>query len=150
MIKLKDALTGVTRLGFDTSPIIYFIEANPGYDKLVTEIFQLIALNQISGVTSVITLIEVMVHPLLHNDLHLQQEYRDLLLNSHNFETVPIDISMAEQAAHFRARYSLRTPDALQVIAALHAGCDAFLTNDTGLRRVTELRMLVLDDLDVS
>jgi hypothetical protein len=40
MTKLDDALMGVTRLGFDTSPVIYFVEANPQYDALVTEIFQ--------------------------------------------------------------------------------------------------------------
>ena len=39
MTPLDDALAGVTTVGFDTSPIIYFIEANPRYDVLVTEIF---------------------------------------------------------------------------------------------------------------
>jgi len=40
MTKLDDALIGVRRLSFDTSPVIYFVEANPQYDALVTEIFQ--------------------------------------------------------------------------------------------------------------
>jgi hypothetical protein len=35
VMKLKDALTGVTRLGLDTPPIIYFVEANPQYDVLL-------------------------------------------------------------------------------------------------------------------
>lgn len=150
MTTLNDALAGVIRLGVDTAPVIYFIEANPKYDSLVTEIFQRIDHEQIRGVTSVITLIEVLIHPLLKHDTHLQQEYRDLLLQSSNFETVPIDLAVAEQAALLRARYNLRTPDALQVATALCAGCDAFLTNDASLRRVTEPRILVLDDLEVS
>ncbi len=33
-----------------------------------------------------------------------------------------------------------------RIATALDAGCEAFLCNDTGLRRVTELRVLVLDD----
>ena len=40
MMPLDDALAGVTAVGFDTSPIIYLIEANPKYDILITEIFQ--------------------------------------------------------------------------------------------------------------
>jgi predicted nucleic acid-binding protein len=31
---------------------------------------------------------------------------------------------------------------------ALAAGCDAFLTNDRDLKRVTEIRVLLLDDFD--
>jgi predicted nucleic acid-binding protein len=42
----------------------------------------------------------------------------------------------------------LRLPDALQIAVALEAGCEAFLTNDLTLKRVVELRVLVLDDLE--
>jgi predicted nucleic acid-binding protein len=45
-----------------------------------------------------------------------------------------------------RARYNLRTPDALQVATALVRRCEAFLTNDARLKRVTEIRVLTLDD----
>jgi hypothetical protein len=37
-MKLDVALHGVRRLGVDTAPVIYFIEANPQFDALVTEI----------------------------------------------------------------------------------------------------------------
>jgi predicted nucleic acid-binding protein len=60
---------------------------------------------------------------------------------------VPINQNMALQAAELRARYNLQLPDAFQVAIALAAGCEAFLTNDTMLSRVTELRVIVLDDL---
>lgn len=77
----------------------------------------------------------------------LEQEYRDLLLHSRNFKLLPIDPAIAECAADLRARYRFRTPDELQIAAALMAGCQAFLTNDPQLKRATELRVLVLDDL---
>lgn len=62
--------------------------------------------------------------------------------------TVVINAAIAERAAALRVRYRLRTPDALQVAAALAHGCEAFLTNDRDLARVTDLRMIILDDLD--
>jgi predicted nucleic acid-binding protein len=43
----------------------------------------------------------------------------------------------------------LRTPDAFQIAAALGAGCEAFLTNDLALSQVAELRVLVLDKLEM-
>jgi predicted nucleic acid-binding protein len=54
---------------------------------------------------------------------------------------------MADIAAEMRASYGFRTPDALQLACGIAAGCDAFLTNDHTLRRVTEIPVLVLDDL---
>ncbi|MGB8507425.1 MAG: PIN domain-containing protein [Pyrinomonadaceae bacterium] len=150
MTELDDALANVSSLGLDTSPFIYFVEAHPHYDGVVTEVFRRIAGNVCSGVTSVITLCEVLVHPLLRGNSHLQSEYQDLLLNSANLRTIPVDSEIAVRASALRAKYSIRTPDALQIAAAISSGCEAFLTNDATLRRVTEISILVLDDLQVT
>jgi predicted nucleic acid-binding protein len=49
-----------------------------------------------------------------------------------------------------RARHRLRTPNALQIAAALSVGCRAFLTNDASLGRMNELRVLGLDDFSAA
>jgi predicted nucleic acid-binding protein len=144
---LETVLTGVARLGLDTAPLIYFVEAHPHYDALVIEIFRRIADGELGGVTSVITLTEVLTQPLRQGRADLQAQYRDLLADSANFELISIDPAAAELAADLRARYNLRTPDALQIAVALAAGCQAFLTNDQTLKRVTELQIVILDDL---
>lgn len=54
--KLDDALQGVNRLGLDTAPIIYFIESNPQYDVLLTEVFRRISNGGVEALCSVITL----------------------------------------------------------------------------------------------
>ena len=149
MTKLDDALQGVQQLGLDTAPVIYFIETNPKYDALVTEIFRRISRGVLEGLCSVITLTEVLVQPLRQRDQQLAQDYSDLLLNSRHFATVSIDPVTATTAADLRARYALRTPDALQVAAAMQGGCQAFLTKDTTLRLVTAIRVLVLDELEL-
>jgi predicted nucleic acid-binding protein len=46
-------------------------------------------------------------------------------------------------------RYNLQLPDAVQVATDLTAGCEAFLTNDRALKRVTKLRILVVGELVV-
>ena len=127
MTKLADSLQGVTRLGLDTVSFIYFVEARQPHLSLVDAVIHQIDRGDFRGITSVVTLTEVLVHPFLHNDHMLQQEDRDLLLNSRNFETVGIDVALAEHAAELRARYRLLTPDALQLAAAIARGCEAFL-----------------------
>lgn len=149
MIKLDKALSGVTLLGFDTAPIIYFVEANPRYDAVVTEIFQRVDKGVVQGVTSVISLLEVVVMPMRSGNSILRQQYTDLLMHSAHLETRPITAEVAQYAADLRARYNLRTPDALQVAVAIVDGCQAFLTNDIALKRISELSVLVMDELEL-
>jgi predicted nucleic acid-binding protein len=150
MTKLDDALRGISRLGLDTSPVIYFIEANPKYDAVVTEVFQRITGGAPEGFSSVISLAEVLVLPLRQGDQKLVKDFTDLLSHSRHFTLSSITPTIAVSAADLRARYtSLRTPDALQIAAALDSKCQAFLTNDVKLRQVKELPILILDDLEL-
>lgn len=148
-MKLDDALHGVSRLAFDTAPIIYFVEANPAYDKLVSHIFNRVAAGELEGWTSVISLSEVLVQPFVSGRNDLQAAYRELLLKSSNFHTLPINATVAEHAARMRAAYGLRLPDAIQIAFALDTGCQAIVCNDHLMRRVTELSVLILDDLEL-
>jgi len=77
----------------------------------------------------------------------LAQQFRELIKTGPHTRFVPINAEVADQAAHLRARYNLRLPDALQVATAVYAGCDAFLTNDTQLQRVQDLRVNVLEEI---
>lgn len=149
MIKLDDALLGVSALGFDTSPFIYFVEQHPSTFDLMKEIFSRVDVGTLTGYSSVITLTEVLTLPKRLQQTKLADDYQDLLLNSRNFNLVPINATIAEMAADLRARYNLRTPDALQIAASLSVGCAAFLTNDLALQRVTELRVLALSQMQL-
>lgn len=144
MMKLDDAFQGVSKLAFDTVPIIYFVEANPNYDLLVTAIFKRVEDEIIIGITSVFSFCEVLVHPIRNNDTFLKKQYAKILQNSSDFQTKPINLTIAETAAELRADYNLRTPDALQIATALENDSDAFLCNDKTLRKVKEIKVLIL------
>lgn len=133
-MKLDEMLQGVSALGFDTAPIIYFVEAHPSYDAITTSVFSRIESGEITGITSVISLCEVLVHPIRDKHTDLQNRYREILLGSSNFYTRNINSVIAETAARLRASYNLRTPDALQIAAALENNCQAFLCNDKNLK----------------
>ena len=78
--------------------------------------------------------------------MDLEQAFVDVLLNN-EVVFVKIEAAIARAAARIRVRYNLQLPDALQIASALTAGCEAFLTNDEALKRVTELRILVVSEL---
>ena len=97
--------------------------------------------------TSPVTLAECLVVPYRLGIATLQQDFLDLIVYGNNTVFVSIDREIGTQAAELRARYNLTLPDALQIASALAAGSQAFLTNDATLKRVTEVNVLVLDDL---
>jgi predicted nucleic acid-binding protein len=144
---VDDALRGVSRLAFDTAPLVYLIERHPVFGPVVREIVRRVDSGEVHGVTSVITLIEVLALPLKLGQADLAAAYRRFLSRSRNLSLLVIDSVVAERAALLRARHGLRTPDAVQLAVALEAGCQAFLTNDAGLGKVTELRVVLLLDM---
>jgi len=144
---VTDALRGVSRLFLDTAPVIYYVERNPAYLPLVQVVFQKIDAGLLAATTSPVTLAECLILPIRQQNTPLQQDFIDLITAGNNTQFVTIDQSIGQKAGELRARYSLALPEALQVAVALSAGCDAILTNDLDLRRVTELRVLALDEL---
>jgi len=142
---LEKQLKDVKRITLDTAPLIYFIERHPKYSSIMHEIISRIDSGLIEAYSSVITLTEVLTLPKRLGRADLETEYRSLLLHSRFFRLIPIDAKVAEDAALWRARYNLRTPDALQIAAAVISGSDMFLTNDSALQRVKELRIVTLD-----
>jgi predicted nucleic acid-binding protein len=60
---------------------------------------------------------------------------------------VPLSSALLRAAAQLRAATSMKTPDALQVAAALSARCSALLTNDGRWpERVGGVRILRIDE----
>ena len=145
---VSNALAGVQRTFFDTAPLIYFIEESPAYLERMKAILMLLDNGVFTGYTSVVTLTEILPLPMRVGDANLVQKHRDFLLHSRGLTLIKIDVPVALRAAELRSKYSLRTADAFQVASALSVNCDVFLTNDKQLRRVTELRVLVLDDIE--
>jgi predicted nucleic acid-binding protein len=98
-------------------------------------------------VTSTVTLLEVLVHPLRRGDEQLAHQYNDILLSSPYISTIPVTPATAQTAAELRAASKLKTPDAIQLATAINLHADVFLTNDRDYGQVPSLKMLKLRDL---
>jgi predicted nucleic acid-binding protein len=147
--KISQALDKVGQLYIDTMPFIYFVERNLTYVDRMRAIIRLIDSGQLSGFSSVITLTEVLTIPIRNANRVIEKACHEILVHSNYFTLYNIDSTVAEHAAELRASYNLKTPAALQIATAVITSCQAFLTNDKQLRRVSEIRVLVLDELEL-
>lgn len=148
-MNVTQAVSSVNRLFLDTSPVIYYIEKNAQYFALTDVIFNLIDQGAFTAVTSPITLAECLIYPYRQGNTKLQKDFTDLIVHGYSTVCVVIDEKIGAKAAELRAIYNLALPDALQIACALAAGCDAFLSNDIALKRISEIPMLILDELTV-
>jgi predicted nucleic acid-binding protein len=131
-------------VGVDTSIFIYFIEEHPTFLPVLQPLFREVDKGRKELVTSALTLLEVLVVPYRSGDHLLAKNYEALLTRSRGVRVEEISRDHLRAAAHLRACTGVKTPDALQLVAALAAGCGTFLTNDRGLPALPNLRILQL------
>ncbi|GHT70251.1 PIN domain nuclease [Bacteroidia bacterium] len=142
---VKD-LTG-KKIFLDTAPLIYYIEDHPYFAPLLNELILLKGKEKCQFISSVITLAEVLVLPIREKKTDLAQKYEAILTGSKSIEMVDINVKIAKTTAQLRAKYILKTPDAIQLASAIHYSADYFLTNDKHLKTVGEIKIITLEDL---
>ena len=131
-------------VGLDTCVFIYYIQEHPLFFTMLQPLFEAIDRKEIAAATSALTLMEVLVVPFRSGNQDLAQRYEAILTRSRGLELVVPDLAVFRSAAFLRARSGIRTPDALQLAAALSARCGSFLTNDRKLKGPGNLRILQL------
>ncbi len=146
MAELAAALRQHERIGIDTPIFIYHLEGTTHLAGLAGVALDELAEGAFTGVTSVLTLMEIAVKPLYLRRPDVAEEYEVLLANYPNLIIAALDRPTARRAAELRAEYRLRPADALQVAACLEQGATAFLSNGRELRRITDLHVWRLED----
>lgn len=144
-MELRTAV-GSGPVALDTAAFIYFIEAHPRFGRLVERLLVEADRGDRLVVTSALTLLEVLVLPYRAGDVSLAERYEAILTRSRGVRLVQLDRTQLRAAAQIRAAYRARTPDALQLAAALTQRCSAFVTNDRAMPAVPGLRILQLSE----
>ena len=94
--------------------------------------------------TSALTLLELLVVPYRAGNRPLAERYEALLTRSRGIRIVELTRDQLRAAAQLRAVTAVRTPDALQLVAALGTGSRTFVTNERRLPEVPGVRVLQL------
>lgn len=133
-------------VGLDTAAFIYWMEEHRVFLPAMEPIFRAIAEGRLEGVTSGVTLLETLVVPLRAGDRDLADRYETCLTRARGIRLVDLDRPLLRAAAELRATLRVKTPDALQLAAALRFRCTTFVTNDRRLPAVPGLAILQLRD----
>jgi predicted nucleic acid-binding protein len=133
-------------VGLDTAVFIYFIEEHPRFLPVVAPVFSAVASARLSAITSGVTLLETLVIPYRSGNTALASRYEALLTRSRGIHFIDLDRPLLRSAALLRSRFSVRTPDALQLAAALSGRCSVYLTNDRSLPHIPGIEILQLKD----
>ena len=111
----------------DACLLIYAFEAHPAYGAAVRA-----RLARAEGQLAISPLVhlECLVGPMKTGNLVLQRYYEEGLRQLVN---LPLPQAVFVQAAELRARFGLKTPDALHLAAAQFHRCSSLWTNDDRL-----------------
>lgn len=86
------------------------------------------------GYYSVISAVELLIRPIRTGVAEFT--FMHTFLTSYpNLALLPVDLTVATQAATLRATTGMRLPDAIVVASGLLAGCEAIVTNDEEWKR---------------
>ena len=134
-------------LALDTVVFIYFIEEHPRHLRVLDPVFAAIDKGRLPAIASSLTLLEVLVVPYRAGTIPLAERYEQVLTSSRGLRLLDVDRTQLRGAAQLRARHpGQRTPDAIQIAAALSGGCTVLLTNDREFPVVPGLRILQVRD----
>lgn len=144
---LSDELRQINTIFVDTAPIIYYIEAHPHFGPLAKEVVDTFQSGVLIAFSSVITLAKVLPKPVQRGREDLARKFAEFLRKGRNLNLIEISADIAEKAGRLRGEYPvLRALDAIQLSTALEMEVDAFVTNDNKLKRMKEVKVLVLKD----
>jgi predicted nucleic acid-binding protein len=145
MKRLLEFLKSHPVVGLDTSIFIYHLEDHPRCAPATEIIFHSLEEGKNQGITSFLTLMEILVKPKVEDLPEVARDYEYYLTTFPNLTLFPFELEIARKASDLRAVNRFKTPDAIQLATALHHGATGFLTNDRMFEKVSVLEIAILD-----
>jgi len=144
---LAEFLRKHQRIGLDTSMFIFEVEESRKYIEMVHPIFRWLEKPESYGITSTVSMLELLVHPYRRSDLDTVNRFYALLSTYPNLHWVELTLPVADAAARLRAEFNLKTPDAIQAASAMSLQATGFISNDPAFKRLESLDVIILDEL---
>jgi uncharacterized protein len=135
---------GAPLYGIDAMVFVYHFEANAEFGPAAGRFLRAAEEGRCRLICSVVTFLEVLVVPKREGETALCQRYREMFESFPNLSVLALDTSIAEIASDLRALHTVRTPDAIHLATALHAGAKAFVSED-GRLKGKGIEILTLD-----
>ncbi|MEW6368741.1 MAG: PIN domain-containing protein [Acidobacteriota bacterium] len=132
------------RIGIDSNVLIYFVEGHSRFGSLATRVFDRVEAGRNSAVCATVSLLEILVQPYRRDDTPLVNKFYGLLTTYPHLSFMDLTATTADLAARLRARYGLKTPDAIVIASAIQAGATGLVANDLRIKAMPEIDLLLL------
>jgi predicted nucleic acid-binding protein len=130
---------GHQRVLIDTNVWLYHLEGNAEFGAAASELISAVELGVIEGVASELTLLELQVRPLRLERQDIADHYEILLDHFPHLVLAPVIRDVLTLAAVLRAKYNLKTPDAIVLATGIRHGATLAVSNDQQWKRVAEI-----------
>ncbi len=137
-----------TSLCLDTSALIYHLEDVSPYSDFTEQIFRSVAVGTTRCVISSLSVAEIFTKPFAQQNQAVISIIENFLLTFPGLEIIPTSYSIARKAAELRAKYRLKTPDAIIVATGLMTSCEGLVANDKQWKRLAKenINIVILDE----
>lgn len=131
-------------IALDTQIFTYVLENHKIFGDSAFQIIERMERGEFTGIFASIGIIELLTGPKKRNRFSLAAEYQRRLVQYPNLIIKNLNEKNIDLASSLRAKYNLRTPDAIHLATAIEAGANEFYTNDKQLKRVKEIKVKTL------
>ncbi|MCX7001952.1 MAG: PIN domain-containing protein [bacterium] len=143
---MPSGLRGCRGAVLDTMLLIYLLENHAKYGGVCEWLFQQAEAGEYTGVITPVTMAEIVVKPLQCGRHDIADSYQTAICNAPNMCICDFSWKTGVMAGALRAKYNLLLPDMFQVASAMEHG-GVLISNDRVLRKIMEIRIILLDDL---
>jgi predicted nucleic acid-binding protein len=144
-VRKRKVYGGHTRVLIDTNIWLYHLEGNGQFAKAAATLIGDLERGSFEGVVSELTLMELQVRPLQLDRPDIADEYELLLGHFPHLSFLPVTRSVLTFSAVLRARYRLKTPDAIILSTGIRSGATLAISNDQLWQRVREIEVRPLE-----
>jgi predicted nucleic acid-binding protein len=134
----------------DANILIYAMEGHDTYGPALAKLLLAIEDGTVRGLTSELSLTEVLVGPLRDNDTVGCAVFELLLEAGSSLKTVAVDRAVLRRSAEIRATSRARLPDAIHLATAELMECEFFITEDRRIPVKSPLVTVRLAELDLA
>ena len=147
MKRLQQFLASHPVIGVDSAVFIHHLEDHPRYTPLTEVIFAALEKGTNRGITSYLTLMELLTKPKAEGFTQAVRDYEYYLTTFPNLTFFEMDLEVARRASDLRAAQRIKAPDAIQIATAFLHSATGFLTNDKVFERIKDIDILIFDRL---
>ena len=140
-MEARKSINEVDRVYIDTSIYIYLFENNPRFAAVSEQIFLDLVQQQTTIIASTLLITELLVAPIKEKQLELARIYKYLDDHIPGLEFIPLTREISILSAELRAKYNLKTPDAIHLATALATNIQLFITADKKIKNIKEINI---------